>query len=206
MDFLDATFYKQGLQQTELWTIASERMKEFLKPIVKASRAISRKGNINNHGEKRKIVATLMDECGVADNSNNIEQETEEIASEENIAPQKQKSINDTVKTIVHENELELRNGTIIPIMLAERTANARVDAPFDYLYEDALEDNPTLTVVVYTDHPLFLQGKDNQKTINILATADAIYRVLVEHFDYDPGEAFNVKNRWIAKRIEVGR
>lgn len=206
MDFLDATFYKQGLQQTELWTIASERMKEFLKPIVKASRAISRKGNINNHGEKRKIVATLMDECGVADNSNNIEQETEGIASEENIAPQKQKSINDTVKTIVHENELELRNGTIIPIMLAERTANARVDAPFDYLYEDALEDNPTLTVVVYTDHPLFLQGKDNQKTINILATADAIYRVLVEHFDYDPGEAFNVKNRWIAKRIEVGR
>ena len=110
MDFLDATFYKQGLQQTELWTIASERMKEFLKPIVKASRAISRKGNINNHGEKRKIVATLMDECGVADNSNNIEQETEGIASDEHITQHKQKSINDTVKTIAHENVLELRN------------------------------------------------------------------------------------------------
>lgn len=206
MDFLDATFYKQGLQQSELWTIACEQMKEFLKPVVKASRAISRKGNINDPNQKRKIVATLLDECGLVDNSNNINLETTEDDSPNESTPQKSKSINDTVKTIVHENELELRDGTIIPIMLTETTANARVDAPFDYLYEDALDDNPALTVVVYTDHPLFAQGKDNQKTIDILATADAIYRVLVERFDYDPGEAFNVKNLWIAKRVEGNR
>jgi hypothetical protein len=62
LDFLDATFYKQGLQQDETWTIVNNHMKELLKDMVKASNNVSKKGNINKPGELKKIVSDLRED------------------------------------------------------------------------------------------------------------------------------------------------
>ncbi|MGI6033594.1 MAG: ATP-binding protein [Coriobacteriales bacterium] len=202
MDFLDATFYKQGLQQSESWIIASKYMKEYLKHIVTASRNISRRGNIRNSSERKKIIATLRENYGLADNENEISVENNEVIDSQTKQPKK--SINNKVKALIRENMLELKDGTTIPITLSETTSNERIKVPFDYLYEDEIDDNPTLSVVIYTDHPLF-HGKENQSTIRILSTADAIFRVLIEKFDYSTGEAFNIKNAWINNKIDKG-
>lgn len=205
MDFLDATFYKQGLQQTENWRIASSVMREFLKPIVKASRGLSRKGNINNPSTRNQIVSTMREECGVAENphpasalasnASSIEQGGETIRT--------QRSVRDKLHTIVQVDELTLEDGTTIPIDLVEMVSAGRVNIPFDYIYEDALEDEPTLQAIVYTDHPLFT-ARDSQRTIRILATADAIFRVLVVEHGIDPHKAFNIRNEWIARYLET--
>ena len=65
MDFLEATFYKQGVQQSQEWLAVAAHMKEYLKGIVAASRSISRKGNINNPAERKKIIAELHNDYGI---------------------------------------------------------------------------------------------------------------------------------------------
>lgn len=60
MDFLDATFYKQGVQQSEDWTYVAVHMREYLKGIVTASNNISKKGNIRNPAELKKSLVLYM--------------------------------------------------------------------------------------------------------------------------------------------------
>ena len=203
MDFLDATFYKQGLQQSENWKIASEAMREFLKPVVKASRALSRKGNIHIPVERKRIISEMQQEYAQSQQIDFENDEVEAPVEDDGSAhTHKRKTVSDKIKTLVREDELVLEDGTPIPIMLTETTSTDRMKVPFDYMYDDSLEDNPTLQVVIYTDHPLF-KGRENQNTIRILATADAIYRVLVEKRQIDSHKAFNIKNEWIMKRLE---
>lgn len=64
LDFLDATFYKQGLQQDESWTIINAHMREYLKDIVKASNTVSKQGNINKPAELKKIIDSLRNDYG----------------------------------------------------------------------------------------------------------------------------------------------
>lgn len=201
MDFLDATFYKQGLQQSEYWKVALKYMHEFLLPIVRASRSISRGGNINSPVEKKKIISALQSDYDIADagpTDDNSESSSDDREKPESTG----RSINNKVKTLIKEDVLILADGTRIPITLVEMTSNGHVNAPFDYIYNDAVDDEPMLQVVVYTDHPIF-QGKDSQNTIRILATADAIFRVLIDRHGIDSHEAFNIKNQWILKRLE---
>lgn len=199
MDFLDATFYKQGLQQTENWKIASAAMREFLKPAVKASRALSRKGNINNPSERKRIVTEMQEEYSIVPP---VTQERKRERGQKGTTETRKRSVGNKLKTVVREDELILENGTTIPITLVEMMSSDRVNAPFDYIYDDALEDEPTLQVIVYTNHPLFV-GKENQNTIRILATAEAVFRVLVERHSVDSHKAFNIKNEWILKRLD---
>lgn len=64
MDFLEATFYKQGTQQSESWLISKRHMEEYLAPIVSASRDVSRQKNINNPSELKRIVSKLNNDYG----------------------------------------------------------------------------------------------------------------------------------------------
>ena len=57
MDFLDATFYKQGIQQSEDWDYVAIHMKEFLKGVVAASYDLSRRGNINKLSKRNEIIS-----------------------------------------------------------------------------------------------------------------------------------------------------
>lgn len=200
MNFLDATFYKQGLQQTENWKIASSIMSEFLKPSVKASRALSRKGNIHNESEKKKIISEMQESYDLEPGNVAIPEGVEESKTEEK--PVK-RTVSTKVKTLVKEDELVLESGVSIPITLLESTSSERYATPFDYIYEDELEDEPELQVIVYTDHPLFVE-KGSQNTIRVLATAEAIFRVLIDKHGIDSHKAFNIKNQWITKRLET--
>ena len=65
MDFLDATFYKQGIQQSEDWTYVSLHMRDYLKGIVAASQNMSKKGNIHNPSEMKKILSELHSDYGI---------------------------------------------------------------------------------------------------------------------------------------------
>ena len=65
MDFLDATFYKQGVQQSEDWKFVATHMEEYLKGIVTASNNISKKGNIHNPVELKKIIKALHEDYGI---------------------------------------------------------------------------------------------------------------------------------------------
>lgn len=204
MDFLESTFYKQGTQQSIKWIMASEHMKEYLKSIVKASRALSRKGNINKPSELKKIVRTLNEEYGSMFDENRFDNSTgtNNIMNEKHSEKNEGQSINDKIKGYVKEKSLLLNDFGEIEITYLEKESELNV--PFDYIFDDEkYEDddcNGELQVIVIKNHPLW-EKKIDQEIQKILVTSDAIYRMLVEKLDFDTSEALKIRNEWINKR-----
>ncbi len=205
MDFLDATFYKQGIQQSEDWQYVSTHMKDYLKSIVSASYNVSRKGNINNPSEMKKIVSELHDNYDVED-----EVKEEDFYSDSKVegkshsSEDKRHSINDNIKNIVTENSLILEDEGEIIITFIEKEDGGGVQMPFDYIFSESEdEDKAELQVLLFKNHPLWKKKTDDEVK-RILATADAIYRLLVEKLDMDTSKALKIRNEWMTKRTET--
>ena len=209
LDFIDATFYKQGMQKTEAWKIVSAHMTEYLKPLVKASRSISRAGNIKKPAAVRTIVSTLRSELGEAPLSDpglNAEAASQATAQVVEDSRRQSAGVNDNIKNVVREASLIIEGVGEIKITLVEKEHGGNVTTPFDYIFEEAdAEDEPSeLQVIVFADHPLWSKKVDSE-VVAILATSDAIYRMLVEKLDMDTYKAHRLRSSWISNRIEVG-
>ena len=211
MDFLDATFYKQGVQQSEDWLLVAEHMKEFLKGIVTASRNVSRQGNIDKPTELKKIVGKLQQdyEINVSETEQGQGGEDEGESQGGHSAGRKKKDnseggVNQKIKAVVKEQALVLEDGTI-DIAYLEKDGRSGNKAPFDYIYDevdnDEDEDNHSeLQVIMYKDHPLWNKKVDDEVK-KILSTSDAIYRMLVEKMGYETSDALKIRNEWVASR-----
>lgn len=200
MDFLESTFYKQGTQQSLKWILASAHMKEYLKRFVKATREISRKGNINNPTLLKKIVRTLNEDY---DTGREIKQIDDNHGEAQSNSGKKKDGINDRIKGYVKEESLLLDDYGEIVISYIEKEIGA--DFPYDYIFSDdryGEEENSELQVIVIKNHPLWQKKIDSDLRM-ILVTADSIYRVLVEKLSFNPSDALKIRNDWINKRLE---
>lgn len=202
LDFLDATFYKQGLQQDETWTIVNVHMREYLKEIVKASNTVSKQGNINKPTVLKKIVDDLREDYG-EDPISNADYGNDKESEQPKTKDDGGKSVQSTIKNIVKERSLILKNEGEIQISYLEKTGSDRNTGPFDYIYDDD-EDAAKLQVILFRDHPLFEKNPDGE-LMKIVATSDAIYRLLVETLSYDAYEARAIRNEWVWKRTAKG-
>lgn len=199
MDFLDATFYKQGVQHSEDWEYVAIHMKEFLKGVVTASYDLSRKGNINKPAERKAIISQL-------DKDYKIENEGEEsfVGCADNGSNEETKpntSINNTVKSIVTEKSLVLEDGSEIQITFVEKEEDGHDVGPYDYIF-DIMQEPQELQVLVYKNHPLWRKKIDGEVR-KIIATSDAIYRALVVDLDIDSRKALKIRNEWVSQRTE---
>lgn len=204
MDFLDATFYKQGIQQTEDWTIVAIHMREYLKGIVTASNNISKKGNIRNPAELKKIIKTLHDDYGI---EGDVDGGDYTSSSDSNGHGEKggneSTGINDSIKNIVTEEALVLEDEGEIVITYLEKEDAGNIQAPFDYIFADREdEDKAELQVILFKSHPLWRKKVDDNVR-QIIATSDAIYRMLVEKLYFDTSKALKIRNEWVTKRTE---
>ena len=220
MDFLDATFYKQGVQQSEDWQLVAEHMKEYLKGIVSASRNVSKQGNINKPAVLKKIVEDLNhfynkeipegesipgeeaeggNDSGQENSGNSGTQGKKKKAGDEG-------SVNEKIKAVVKEQALVLENEGIIDITYLEKDGRSDNKAPFDYIFDEADADeeeedvHSELQVIMFKNHPLWSKKVDDEVK-KILATSDAIYRMLVEKLDFETSEALKIRNEWIGRR-----
>lgn len=200
MDFLEATFYKQGVQQLEDWKIINAHMTEFLKSLVSASRAVSRKGNINKPSEVKRIVTDLNEDYGV-------EIKPEDVKKIESSDTPKNKGeqikVSDNIKTIVKEQSLILEDEGEMKITYLEKESSGDVKAPYDYIFAEDTEsddDQMELQVIVFKTHPLW-KKKIDESVLKIIATSDAIYRVLVEKLNFETSEALKIRNEWVNTR-----
>jgi hypothetical protein len=199
MDFLDATFYKQGVQHSEDWEYVAIHMREFLKGVVTASYDLSRKGNINKPAERKAIISQL-------DKDYKIENEGEEsfVGCADNGSNEETKpstSINNTVKSIVTEKSLVLEDGSEIQITFVEKEEDGHDVGPYDYIF-DIMQEPQELQVLVYKNHPLWRKKIDGEVR-KIIATSDAIYRALVVDLDVDSRKALKIRNEWVTQRTE---
>lgn len=199
MDFLDATFYKQGVQQSEDWEYVKVHMQNFLKDVVAASYDLSRKGNINKPTERKAIIKKLQANYTVEDAD--TESSSAESDNHSNVDSKSKPSINDTVKNIVTEKTLTLEDGEEIKITFIEKEEDGHNVGPFDYIF-DQMQEPSELQVLVYKNHPLWKKRIDGEVR-KIIATSDAIYRTLVVELDVDSRKALTIRNEWVSQRTE---
>lgn len=204
MDFLDATFYKQGVQQSEDWTFVAIHMKEYLKGIVTASNNISKKGNIRNPTELKKIIKALHEDYGIDEEINDNDYSSDESISKSHDSGENSGSgINDSIKNIVTEEALILEDEGEIFITFLEKEEAGNIQAPFDYIFSDNEdEDKAELQVILFKSHPLWRKKVDDEAR-KIIATSDAIYRMLVEKLGFETSKALKIRNEWVSKRTE---
>ena len=206
MDFLDATFYKQGVQQSsEGWLYSKTHMTQYLKEMVSASRDISRGGNVNNQVEVKRIVKKLNSAYQAAEPAAEMEiRESASYGTEETEATPTT-SIHDAISNVVSEDSLVLQDQGTIQIAFFEQENDQTNLLPFDYLFSDLSEDDDNqkaeLQVIVYKNHPLWKKKIDDE-TRSILAIQDSIYRMLVEKLQYDSSKALKIRNEWLTKRL----
>lgn len=199
MDFLDATFYKQGVQHSEDWEYVAIHMKEFLKGVVSASYDLSRKGNINKPAERKSIISQLDKEYKIESEENDIPMFAAEGEPFEETKPST--SINNTVKSIVTEKSLILEDGSEIQITFVEKEEDGHDVGPYDYIF-DIMQEPQELQVLVYKNHPLWRKKIDGEVR-KIIATSDAIYRALVDYMNVDSRKALKIRNEWVSQRTE---
>lgn len=199
MDFLDATFYKQGVQQSEDWNYVATHMREYLKGVVTASYDLSRKGNINKPTERKTIISHLQKDYDIEKDDS----DSQELVSDKNPAEETKSctSINNTVKSIVTEKSLILEDGSEIQITFVEKEEDGHEVGPYDYIF-DMMQDPQELQVLVYKAHPLWRKKIDGEVR-RIIATSDAIYRTLVVELDVDSRKALTIRNEWVSQRTE---
>ena len=199
MDFLDATFYKQGIQHSDDWDYVSIYMREYLKGVVAASYDLSRKGNINKPAEKKAIISRLNNDYTIDDDDFETSNGVSESDSDFDAKPST--TINNTVKNIVTEKSLLLEEEGEILITFVEKEEDGHDVGPYDYIF-DPMQEPQELQVLVFKDHPLWRKKIDSEVR-KIVATSDAIYRALVEQLNYDSRKALAIRNEWVSQRVE---
>ncbi len=199
MDFLDATFYKQGVQHSEDWEYVAIHMRGFLKGVVAASYDLSRKGNINKPSERKAIISQLDKEYTIEkEQADSPDAEIDNTPAED---ARPTITINNTVKSIVTEKALILEDGSEIQISFVEKEEDGHDVGPYDYIL-DMMQEPQELQVLVYKNHPLWRKKIDGEVR-RIIATSDAIYRTLVVELDIDSRKALTIRNEWVSQRTE---
>jgi hypothetical protein len=205
MDFIDATFFKLGLQDSEVWRMAQAEMKEFMKPITRASSNLSKKGNINVPAKRNEIVGEMRNSLGLPTSA--MEAGTEEEESKgDNSSDEPDNNNNGGTKTSrtpiklqVEAEQVVLEDGTSISISSLETSLGLN-GPPFDYI--DDNEAPIELQAIINTDHPLYNRSKDRSQ-LQRLAVADSILRYLVDRCGIESRRAVEIRNAWLLKVLE---
>lgn len=202
MDFIDATFFKQGLQQSDLWQNASVAMKEFMKPIVAASRDLSRKGHINSTSKRSEIINDMREVIGLEPATLDSAPESPTDGSGTSVGRPPTSQSPELLKIQIEAKKLVLENGTRVSISRVE-TSMGHDGPPFDYIDDDG--DPVGLMTVVNSDHPLFAKSKDLNQ-LGQVAVADSILRYLVARCEFKSDRAVEIRNEWLIKSTENGK
>ena len=197
MDFIDATFFKQGLQQSERWRQASAEMKEFLKPVVRASRELSRKGNINSPVLAQQIVSEMYVGLGLESPRSHDGGSGGDALGDQSSGDDQPKR--ELPKLRVDLESLVLEDGRELSLSLVEQELSTG-GTPFDFLLDEA---GLALLAVLNTSHPLFLETKDMEQ-LRILAIADSILRFLVDECGMSGRKAAEIRSAWILTRMHA--
>jgi len=196
MDFIEATFFKQGLQQSELWRQASAEMKEFMKPVVRASQDLSRKGNVNSPVIAQGIVNDMYRGVGLDPPDTN---EPVDEGDSPTGGPTTGESKHELPRLHVNLESLVLEDGTCVSISLVEK-AFPTSGTPFDFVFSSA---GRSLQAVLNTNHPLHQKSRDVEQ-LRTLAIADCILRYLVRECAMTGDKAAEIRNIWILAAMGV--
>lgn len=197
LDFVPVNFHKQGFEKTsDEWKLASAAMKEVLKPVVKASRTMSR----GKKDETRfaRAIEGLKRATGAAGDlgelsSGHMSDEPEDDLGGEDPAGSYEEGTEVDVEAdtlVIDGNKIKL--AFIIEEYQSEQT-------PWDYLFDEPSQE---LQAVVNSNSLLFKKAKDEQ-FLGMLALADSVSSWLVRERGFDADQARSIRDRWLFAALQ---
>lgn len=195
MDFVKVNFNKvEFTKGTEEWAIAKRTLKELLKPVVEASRIMSR----DRHDLSRNTKAVAKLNEAFAGPSSFVE-----AAADVGGPPAEQGA--SAVPVLETSPSERLRaSGSTIWLPRGTVRLDAQIEVldppliPWDYV---STQDGRELLVVLNAESALYKKTKDSG-FLACIAVADCIARFLIEKEHVDPRKARRVSNEWLHEAV----
>jgi hypothetical protein len=181
LDFVPTNYFKRGFEtQSHEWKLASEAMREYLRPLVRASGDMAR--NKKDAGRFTRAIEGLNKAAGkvgtidFGDVANDGAGGAPTPAAEVEVTP----------------DTLTLPGGSV---RLVHDVGDLSSDlVPWDYVFD---EESSELQAVLNTASRLYEEVQD-QGFLGILALADCVAAFLVDRKGYSPKQARDIRDRWI--------
>ena len=171
-------------------------MKEFLKPVVKASRDLGRKGKIHSPVLTQQIVGEMYVGLGLEPLGG---REPPSAVKPEEPRPDDTQPKRELPKLRVDLESLVLEDGS-------ELSHFPRGEGVVDWRHAFRLPTRHAgmaLLAVLNTNHPLFLKTKDLEQ-LRVLAIADSILRFLVDECGMSGRKAAEIRSEWVLERLQA--
>jgi len=196
LDFVPANFHKRGFQkQSPEWKLATEVMKEHLRPIVRASREMSRgRGDatrvVRAIGGLRQALGAAVAEGVPLDITAVDSPEPGPDGRDRTAKPAPPPAVEVTADTLV------LPDGVVRLSYRVEELLSPEM--PWDYIYD---RQRSELQTILNVASPLFERVTDT-KFLATLALADSVSRFLAERRGFTPDEARRTRDRWLFRAV----
>jgi hypothetical protein len=190
LNFVPVNFNKKGFQtQSVEWRLALKEMTEVLKPVVRASREMSR--GQKDKGRFARATSGLQTAMGKAPLVGGFgEEESEQAPSAENDVQTTERDTGDSVEVepnvLVIEGE-KVRLTYIVDDFESDQT-------PWDYIYDENAQE---LQAVVNAQSRLFEKVKD-EAFLGMLALADCVTSFLIRERAFEFVRAREIRDRWL--------
>lgn len=189
LDFVHANFHKKGFDKNSAeWKLATAKMTEFLRPVVKASRTMSiGKNDASRHA---RALDGLNKAMGASDAVVGLSVEsfgdTSTAGGAAIAEPRNRNAVG------VEARQLQLDDGPVQLAVTVESFASA--ETPWDYVYDDQARE---LQAVLNANSKLFQKVSD-QTFLGMLALADCVAGFLVAERGLTAAAAREIRNRWL--------
>lgn len=190
LDFVPVNFNKKGFQtQSAEWRLAVKEMTEFLKPVVRASREMSR--GKKDKGRFARAMSGLQTAMGKAPLVGGFaDDETQQSASEsdgsQGVESDADNSVEVEPNVLVIDGE-KVRLTYIVDDFESDQT-------PWDYIYDENAQE---LQAVVNAQSRLFEKVKD-EAFLGMLALADCVSSFLIRERSFEFARAREIRDRWL--------
>jgi hypothetical protein len=187
LDFVRVNFSKKGVETQDLdWKLATALMKDFLKPVVRASRDMSRGKNETKYAKAVDGLNVAMGKApAIGVLTPDDEGDPGTTASGAGATTPRQ-------DILVRSNTLLLADGEVSLSCVVEDFSSDQT--PWDYIYD---EPTRALQAVLNANSRLFQHVRD-EKFLGMLAIADSMTRFLVEEKRFPAARAREIRDRWM--------
>ena len=198
IDFVPVNFNKQGFQkQSAEWRQASDAMREWLKPIVRASNEVSRgRNDAGKFARAREGLDRAMGKADAVGVLDPLEGEADGPIGGPTLGgtPPTRPVDAEVAPNAIHLPDAEVPLSYVVADWASEET-------PWDYLWDP---DTRELQAVINSNSRLYRQVKD-EAFLGMLAIADCVTRFLVEEREFTARRAREIRDRWLFVTLGEG-
>jgi hypothetical protein len=211
VDFVQPNFHKQGFEKTtDDWKLLSNFMRDFLRPVVKASQEMSR--GRNDEGKYVRATEGLRQAMGVAGDlgeiSGGADAETPETsAGSEASTPGLATGAETPADPYASGTDVEVEADTLVidgsKIRLAVIVEDFQSEqTPWDYMFDKPSQE---LLAVVNANSSLFQRAQRDHELLGVLALADSVASFLVRERGFDADRARSIRDQWLHAALRKG-